>query len=402
MKLNSIKSQFPIFNNYSNNNFLYLDSASTTLKHESVISKLNQYNSEYSANIHRSVYPIAEKATNEFEKSRVKVANFINSKSEEIIFTKNTTESINLVAYSWGLSNLKKDDIILISKMEHHSNIIPWQFVAKKTGCQLKYIPLLEDGNLDIDSFESLLSEKVKLVSLIHQSNVTGSINPIQEIVKKAHSNNALVLIDAAQSISHIQIDINKIDCDFLVFSGHKMFGSTGVGILYGKYELLDRMDPFLYGGQMINKVNEQNSTWNVLPLKFEAGTPNIAEVISLGASIDFIQSIGFNKINEHLSSITNAYLEILNKFRGITIYGHRKNRGPVISFNIENIHAYDLCQIMGQHNISLRAGNHCAQPLLEQFGTNSASRISFQIYNNLDELDYFEEKLKQTIDLLI
>ena len=402
MKLNSIKSQFPIFNNYSNNNFLYLDSASTTLKHESVISKLNQYNSEYSANIHRSVYPIAEKATNEFEKSRVKVANFINSKSEEIIFTKNTTESINLVAYSWGLSNLKKDDIILISKMEHHSNIIPWQFVAKKTGCQLKYIPLLEDGNLDIDSFESLLSEKVKLVSLIHQSNVTGSINPIQEIVKKAHSNNALVLIDAAQSISHIQIDIKSLDCDFLVFSGHKMFGSTGVGILYGKYELLDRMDPFLYGGQMINKVNEQNSTWNVLPLKFEAGTPNIAEVISLGASIDFIQSIGFNKINEHLSSITNAYLEILNKCRGITIYGHRKNRGPVISFNIENIHAYDFCQIMGQHNISLRAGNHCAQPLLEQFGTNSASRISFQIYNNLDELDYFEEKLKQTIDLLI
>ncbi|MAR15411.1 MAG: cysteine desulfurase [Candidatus Marinimicrobia bacterium] len=402
MELNSIKTQFPIFNNYSKNNFLYLDSASTTLKHESVISKLNQYNSEYSANIHRSVYPIAEKATNEFEKSRVKVANFINSKSEEIIFTKNTTESINLVAYSWGLSNLKKDDIILISKMEHHSNIIPWQFVAKKTGCQLKYIPLLEDGNLDIDSFESLLSEKVKLVSLIHQSNVTGSINPIQEIVKKAHSNNALVLIDAAQSISHIQIDINKIDCDFLVFSGHKMFGSTGVGILYGKYELLDRMDPFLYGGQMINKVNEQNSTWNVLPLKFEAGTPNIAEVISLGASIDFIKSIGFNKINEHLSSITNAYLEILNKCRGITIYGHRKNRGPVISFNIENIHAYDFCQIMGQHNISLRAGNHCAQPLLEQFGTNSASRISFQIYNNLDELDYFEEKLKQTIDLLI
>ena len=402
MELNSIKTQFPIFNNYSKNNFLYLDSASTTLKHESVISKLNQYNSEYSANIHRSVYPIAEKATNEFEQSRLKVANFINSKLEEVIFTKNTTESINLVAYSWGLSNLKKDDIILISKMEHHSNIIPWQFVAKKTGCQLKYIPLLEDGNLDIDSFESLLSEKVKLVSLIHQSNVTGSINPIQEIVKKAHSNNALVLIDAAQSISHIQIDINKIDCDFLVFSGHKMFGSTGVGILYGKYELLDRMDPFLYGGQMINKVNEQNSTWNVLPLKFEAGTPNIAEVISLGASIDFIQSIGFNKINEHLSSITNAYLEILNKCRGITIYGHRKNRGPVISFNIENIHAYDFCQIMGQHNISLRAGNHCAQPLLEQFGTNSASRISFQIYNNLDELDYFEEKLKQTIDLLI
>ena len=402
MVLNSIKNQFPIFNNYSNNNFLYLDSASTTLKHESVISKLNQYNAEYSANIHRSVYPIAEKATNEFEKSRLKVANFINSKSEEVIFTKNTTESINLVAYSWGLSNLKKDDIVLVSKMEHHSNIIPWQFVAKKTGCQLKYIPMLDNGNLDIDSLDSLLSEKVKFISLIHQSNVTGIINPIKEIVKKAHSYDALVLIDAAQSISHIQIDVSKIDCDFLVFSGHKMFGSTGVGTLYGKYELLDKMDPFLYGGQMINKVNEQNSTWNDLPLKFEAGTPNIAEVISLGSSIAFIESIGFNKIDKHLIGITNAYLEILNKFEGITIYGHGRRRGPVISFNIENIHAYDFCQIMGQHNISLRAGNHCAQPLLEQFGTTSTIRISFQIYNSLDELDYFEEKLKQTIDLLI
>ena len=402
MTLNSIKEQFPIFNNYSDNKFLYLDSASTTLKHESVISKLNQYNAEYSANIHRSVYPIAEKATNEFEKSRLKVANFINSKSEEIIFTKNTTESINLVAYSWGLSNLKKDDIVLISKMEHHSNIIPWQFVAKKTGCQLKYIPMLDNGDLDIDSLDSLLSEKVKFISLIHQSNVTGIINPIKEIVKKAHSYNALVLIDAAQSISHIKIDISKIDCDFLVFSGHKMFGSTGVGVLYGKYELLDKMDPFLYGGQMINKVDEQNSTWNDLPLKFEAGTPNIAEVISLGASIDFIESIGFNKIDKHLISITNAYLEILNKFEAITIYGQGQKRGPVISFNIENIHAYDFCQIMGQYNISLRAGNHCAQPLLKQFGTTSTNRVSFQIYNSLDELDYFEEKLKKTIDLLI
>ena len=286
--------------------------------------------------------------------------------------------------------------------MEHHSNIIPWQFVAKKTGCQLKYIPLLEDGNLDINSFESLLSEKVKFVSLIHQSNVTGIINPIKEIIKKAHSYDALVLIDAAQSISHHKIDIKSLDCDFLVFSGHKMFASTGVGVLYGKYKLLDQMDPFLYGGQMINKVDEQNSTWNELPLKFEAGTPNIAEVISLGASIDFIESIGFNKINEHLNKTTNAYLEMLNKFKGITIYGYSKNRGPVISFNIKNIHAYDLCQIMGQHNISLRAGNHCAQPLLEQFGTTSTNRISFQIYNNLDELDYFEEKLKQTINLLI
>ena len=396
----NIRNQFPIYK-VQNKNFIYLDSASTTLKHESSISKLKEYNSEYSANIHRSVYPIAEKATYEFEESRRKVANFINSKSEEIIFTKSATESINLIAYSWGLSNLKKDDVILISKMEHHSNMVPWQFVAKKTGCILKYIPVLDDGTLDLESFESLLSSNVKLISLIHQSNVLGIVNPIEGIIKKAHQNGTLVMIDAAQSISHIEIDVEKIDCDFLVFSGHKMFASTGVGVLYGKYELLDQMDPFLYGGRMINKVDEQNSTWNKLPLKFEAGTPNIGEVISLGASIDFIKSIGFSEMNEHLNSITNAYLELLSTFKDITIYGQINNRGPVISFNIKNIHAYDFCQIMGQHNISLRAGNHCAQPLLQEFGTNSTNRISFQIYNTIDELNYFNDKLKQTIALL-
>tara|TARA_Y100001936_G_scaffold236691_1_gene266387 strand:- start:203 stop:1402 length:1200 start_codon:yes stop_codon:yes gene_type:complete len=396
-----IRNQFPIYKEFQNKNFVYLDSASTTLKHESVISKLKEYNSKYSANIHRSVYPIAEKATYEFEQSRIKISNFINSKSEEIIFTKSATESINLVAYSWGLSNLKKNDIILISKMEHHSNMVPWQFVAKKTGCILKYIPLLDDGSLDLESFESLLSSKVKLISLIHQSNVLGIVNPIEDIIKKAHQNKTLVMIDAAQSISHIEIDVEKIDCDFLVFSGHKMFGSTGVGVLYGKYDLLDQMDPFLYGGQMINKVGEQNSTWNKVPLKFEAGTPNIGEVISLGASIDFIDSIGFSKMNQHLTSITNAYLELLNTFEEINIYGQANNRGPVISFNIKGVHPYDFCQIMGQHNICLRAGNHCAQPLLERFGENSTNRISFQVYNTLDELSYFDEKLKQTIALL-
>ena len=396
----NIRNQFPIYK-VQNKNFIYLDSASTTLKHESSISKLKEYNSEYSANIHRSVYPIAEKATYEFEESRRKVANFINSKSEEIIFTKSATESINLIAYSWGLSNLKKDDVILISKMEHHSNMVPWQFVAKKTGCILKYIPVLDDGGLDLESFESLLSSNVKLISLIHQSNVLGIVNPIEDIIKKAHQNGIVVMIDAAQSISHIEIDVEKIDCDFLVFSGHKMFASTGVGVLYGKYELLDQMDPFLYGGQMIDKVDEQNSTWNKLPLKFEAGTPNIGEVISLGASIDFIKSIGFSEMNKHLNSITNAYLELLSTFKDITIYGQTNNRGPVISFNIKNIHAYDFCQIMGQHNISLRAGNHCAQPLLQEFGTNSTNRISFQIYNTIDELNYFNDKLKQTIALL-
>ncbi len=397
----NVKKQFPIYNNKSNDDFVYLDSASTTLKHQKVIAKLTDYYSNYSANIHRSVYPIAEKATNEFEISRLKISKFINAKKEEVIFTKNATESINLVAYSWGLKNLNKDDVILISKMEHHSNIIPWQFVAKQTGCKLKYIPLLQDGSLNMDEFNNLLTKKVKLISLIHQSNVLGIINPIKDIIEKAHLNNSLVMIDAAQSISHIEIDVKKLDCDFLVFSGHKMFGPTSVGVLYGKYDLLDEMDPFIYGGQMINQVNKYDSSWNKLPLKFEAGTPNIGEVISLGESVDFIQELSFKKINNHLNSLINNYVKVLNKYNDIQIYGNTENIGPVISFNIKNIHAYDFCQIMGQHNISLRAGNHCAQPLLEHFRTTSTIRVSLHVYNTLDEINYFEKKLKQTIDML-
>ena len=410
MKINSIKNQFPIFNNYPDNKFLYLDSASTTLKHESVLSKLEDYYSKYSANIHRSVYPIAEKATNEFERSRLKVSKFINSKSEEVIFTKNTTESINLVAYSWGLNNLSKGDVVLISEMEHHSNIIPWQFVSQKTGCSLKYIPILDDGTLDMDAFDLLLSNKVKFLSITHQSNVLGTINPIQDIIQKAHQYGILVMIDAAQSISHYKIDVKLLDCDFLVFSGHKMFASTGVGVLFGKSDILDKMNPFMYGGQMINQVGLKKSTWNTVPLKFEAGTPNIAEVISLGAAIDFIESLGTVNIKKYLYKITNSYLKILKNFSDITVYGKQSicikekpylERGPVIAFNIEGVHPYDFCQIMGQHDISLRPGNHCAQPLLNKLGTNSTNRISFHIYNSVDELDYFEKKLKKTITFL-
>ena len=249
--------------------------------------------------------------------------------------------------------------------------------------------------------FNSILSDNVKFVSLIHQSNVLGTVNPIKDMIKKAHEYNALVMIDAAQSISHHKVDVKSLDCDFLVFSGHKMFASTGVGVLFGKYDFLNQMDPFMYGGQMINQVSLEQSSWNNVPLKFEAGTPNIAEVISLGAAIDFIESLGRANIKEYLDKITNSYLTLLKKNPDITIYGKKLGTGPVISFNIEGVHPYDFCQIMGQHNICLRAGNHCAQPLLDKLGTTATNRISFQIYNTVDEINIFEEKLKKTIDFL-
>ena len=399
--MKSIKDSFPIFSHNRKGNFLYLDSASTTLKHKAVINSLNQYNNQFSANVHRGLYPIAEKATNEFEKVRSKVAKFINSNKDEIIFTKNTTESINLVAYSWALDNLKKNDVILISEMEHHSNIVPWQFIAKKTGCILKYIPILEEGSLDLNSYKALLSSEVKFISLIHQSNVLGTINPIKEIIQIARNYDLKILIDAAQSISHDKIDVQSMDCDFLVFSGHKIFASTGVGVLFGKKDILTNMNPFMYGGQMINRVGLKESTWNDVPYKFEAGTPNIAEVISLGPAIEFIESIGQENMSKYLKDIYNTYLDLFKKYSNITIYGSTKNTGPVISFNIKNIHAYDFCQIMGQHNICMRAGNHCAQPLIDKLGVSSLNRISFQIYNTVDEINYFEEKLNQTINLL-
>jgi cysteine desulfurase/selenocysteine lyase len=401
MDMNSIKDFFPIFSHLNKDKFLYLDSASTTLKHRNVINSINKYNNEFSANVHRGFYPIAEKATNEFENVRSKIAKFINSDIDEIIFTKNTTESINLVAYSWALDNLKKNDIILISQMEHHSNIVPWQFIAQKTGCILKYISILQDGSLDLDSFNKLLSSKVKFISLIHQSNVLGTINPIKKIIQIARSYDLKILIDAAQSISHDKIDVQSLDCDFLVFSGHKIFASTGVGVLFGKKDILSSMNPFLYGGQMINRVELEESSWNDVPFKFEAGTPNIAEVISLGPAIEFVESIGQENISKYLNKIYKTYLDLFKKYPSITIYGDTQDTGPVISFNIKNIHAYDFCQIMGQHNICMRAGHHCAQPLIDKLGVSSLNRISFQIYNTIDEINFFEEKLNQTIKLL-
>tara|TARA_B100001029_G_C15062781_1_gene460106 strand:+ start:571 stop:1785 length:1215 start_codon:yes stop_codon:yes gene_type:complete len=384
--INKIKDDFPIFKN--NPDLIFLDNASTTQKPQQVINSISNYYENYNSNIHRGIYKIAEKSTAIYENTRVKTASFIGAKQKEsVVFTRGTTESINLIANSWG-QNLKENDEVLITEMEHHSNIIPWQLICKKTGAKLKYIPIQEDGNLDLIDPDKYFNKNTKIVSIIHQSNVLGTINPIRKIIEMAHNVNALVVLDGAQSIPHQTVDVSNLNCDFFVFSGHKMLGPTGVGVLYSKPELLNKMEPFMGGGQMISNVSMKEATWNDIPWKFEAGTPSIAQVVGLGASIDYLLNIGMDKINEHGLMLLDYANEKLKNIPEITIYGKSKNKGPVISFNINNIHPHDIAQILDQSNIAIRAGHHCAQPIMKKNSISSTNRISFYIYNQINEID--------------
>ena len=402
MNIDKIKNSFPFFNKHSGSDTcIYLDSAATTHKPQPVIDSIVQYYSQYSTNVHRALYPLASEVTNQFETVRADVAKFINSEKNNIVFTKSATEAVNLVAYSWAMKNIQENDSILVSAMEHHSNLIPWQVIAERKQANLIYIPINKKGELDIEQFNKLISQNVKLVAITHQSNVLGTINPIKQIIQIAKNHGALTLIDAAQSISHKDIDIKSLKCDFLVFSGHKMLGPTGVGVLYGKTELLENMDPFLYGGQMINHVELYGSTWNSIPAKFEAGTPNIAQVLGLGSAINYLSSIGCSSIDKYLIELTDLYFEELKSIEGMEIYGLSKNRGPIISFNIKGVHPYDLCQLMGEQNVCMRGGHHCAQPLLETLNIKSSNRISFHLYNSKNEIPIFMDKLKKTLKLL-
>ena len=399
-KVDLIRKQFPIFNS-KENPLIYFDNASTSQKPDCVIDLLTKFYSEYNANVHRGIYKIADIATLEYEKVRIKVKDFINSYSEKsIVFTKGTTESINLVAHSWGDANLNKGDEILITEMEHHSNIVPWQIIAKKTGSILKYIPI-KDGKLNLDNIDSLINNKTKIVSIIHQSNVLGVINPIKEIIKKSHQVGAKVLVDAAQSIPHMVIDVQELNCDFLTFSGHKMCGPTGVGVLFARENILEKMDPLFGGGQMIETVELDKSTWNEIPFKFEAGTPNIAQVIGLGAAIDYIQNIGFDFIKNHISELVEYATSELKKINNIQIYGPDENQGSVISFNIKNHSAYDLVKLLDCYNIAVRAGHHCVQPLMRYYNISSSIRKSFYFYNTKSEIEYFMSSLKKSIDVI-
>jgi len=395
--VNKYRMEFPIIND----KLIYLDNASTTQKPNSVINSISNFYKKSNANVHRGTYQIAEEATLQYENSRKIVAQFINARNKEIVFTKSTTESINLIAYSLGFNFFNENDEILISEMEHHSNIIPWQIISKKFNLILKYIPLNNKGELDISNLSNLITNRTKLISITHMSNVLGSINPIEKIVSIANKKNILTVIDAAQSISHIPVDVKKLNCDYLVFSGHKIMGPTGVGILYGKNDLLNSMEPFLTGGHMIKDVSMDKSTYSLSPFKFEAGTPNIAQAIGLCEAIKFYTKYNYNDMHNYLHKLYLYLIENLQSIPEITLYSYNKNNGPVISFSINGIHAYDVAKLLDTSRICIRAGHHCAQPILNKFNLESINRVSLYYYNTSEEIDLLRKNLLKTIKIL-
>ena len=387
----TIKKDFPIFNN---SDLVYLDNAATTHKPQSVLDAVDKLYTEANANVHRALYSLGSESTERFENSRTKVADFINSNSaKEIIFTSGTTESINLLARSLG-NTLKPGDEILISEMEHHSNIVPWQLAAQRSGATLNYIPITETGELDLSDPDLYFKPNTKIVSLTHISNVLGTINPVKNLAEMAHEMGALFIVDGAQGVPHLQVNVQDLGCDFYAFSGHKMLGPTGIGALWGKTELLNEMDPFMGGGEMIETVTMESSTWNEIPYKFEAGTPNFAQAVGLGAAVDYLKTIGMSTIAEHEKTLTAYALNKINQIEGIRIHGSADERAGVISFNVDGIHPHDLAQFLNEDNIALRVGHHCAQPLLSTLGETATARLSFYIYNDESDIDKFYNSL--------
>ena len=387
----TIKKDFPIFNN---SDLVYLDNAATTHKPQSVLNAVDRLYTEANANVHRALYSLGSESTERFENSRTKVADFINSNSaKEIIFTSGTTESINLLARSVG-NTLNPGDEILISEMEHHSNIVPWQLMAERTGTTLNYIPVTETGELDLSEPDHYFKPNTKIVSITHISNVLGTINPVKKLAEMAHEMGALLIVDGAQGVPHLQVNVQDLGCDFYAFSGHKMLGPTGIGALWGKTELLNEMDPFMGGGEMIETVSMESSTWNEIPYKFEAGTPNFAQAVGLGAAVDYLKTIGMSTIAEHEKMLTAYALNKINQIEGIRIHGSADERAGVISFNVDGIHPHDLAQFLNEDNIALRVGHHCAQPLLSTLGETATARLSFYIYNDESDVDKFYDSL--------
>lgn len=385
-----IRSDFPILQRKINGKQLaYLDSAATSQKPRTVIETIKEYYEQHNANIHRGVYKLSEEATIAYEAAHDRVARFINAAQEEVIFTRNTTESINLVSYAWGLDNLKKGDEIVLTQLEHHSNIVPWQQVAKRTGAVVKYIPILSDGTLDMHAAATMITAKAKLVAAGHVSNALGTINDIRTLARLAHQHGALFLGDAAQAVPHMPVDVKALDVDFMAFSGHKMLGPTGIGVLYGKKNILEKMQPFLSGGDMIREVTFEKTTFNDLPWKFEAGTSNIAGGIGLGAAAEYLQKVGMERIHKHAMQLTAYAYEQLKKDPAVTLYGPElSRRSGIISFNLKGVHPHDLAQVLDHEGIAIRGGHHCAMPLMGVLGVSSTSRASFYLYNTMEEID--------------
>lgn len=400
MEINNIKKDFPLL---ENENITYLDSGATTQKPIQVIKAVEEFYQKYNANPHRGAYSLSVEATEQYENTRTKIAKFINAKHrEEIIFSKNATESLNLIAYSYGLDNLKKDDEVVISIMEHHSNLVPWQKMTKQTGSKLKYMYINENYEITDEEIENKITEKTKIVGITHVSNVLGTINNVKKIIKYAHKKGAVVIVDASQSIPHMKIDVQDLDADFLLFSGHKMLAPLGIGVLYGKREILNKMTPFLMGGDMIEYVYEQDTTFAPLPNKFEAGTQNVEGVIGLGAAIDYIENLGYDKIQEIEHEVISYARQELSKLDYLTLYTttNEKNHSSVISFNIKGVHPHDVASILDSEGVCVRSGNHCAQPLMRFLGIDSTCRASFYIYNTKDDVDKLVKALDKAYNM--
>ncbi|MBR0631949.1 cysteine desulfurase [Bacillus altitudinis] len=398
MNIKDVREQFPILHQQVNgHDLVYLDSAATSQKPRVVIDAMNEYYRSYNSNVHRGVHTLGTRATDAYEGAREKVRAFIGASSvQEIIFTRGTTTALNTVAISYARANLKEGDEIVITHMEHHANIIPWQQAAKATGATLKYIPLQEDGTLSLEDVKQTITHQTKIVAVTHVSNVLGTINPIKDIAKIAHDHGAIIVVDGAQSTPHMQIDVQDLDCDFFAFSGHKMCGPTGIGVLYGKKDLLNNMEPAEFGGEMIDFVDLYDSTWKELPWKFEAGTPIIAGAVGLGKAIDFLNDIGMEEVSRYEHQLATYALERFKELEGATVYGPQ-HRAGLVTFNLDDVHPHDASTVLDTEGVAIRAGHHCAQPLMKWLGVSATARASFYLYNTEEEIDELMAALRKT-----
>jgi cysteine desulfurase / selenocysteine lyase len=400
LSVETIRRDFPLFMRPEHESLSYLDSAATTQKPESVLQAMQEFYTGYNANAHRGSYAMAEKATAEYENARARIARFIHAEADEqIVFTRNTTEAINFVARGWAEKYLKAGDEIIITELEHHSNLVPWQIVAERTGAILHYVSFDEQGRLDLEQFRNLLNKRTRLLSVGHISNALGTINPIEILIQEAHAVKALVVIDAAQSVPHRHIDVQNLNADFLAFSGHKMLGPLGIGVLYGRRELLLDMDPVLFGGSMIGRVEHFKTTWNDLPWKFEAGTQNIPGALGLAAAIDYLDRIGMEAVAEHDRALTGYALSQLSAIKGLTMYGPLDHHGPAISFNMEGLHPHDVATFLDQQHVAVRSGHHCAQLVMKKLEVAATARASFYLYNDTRDIDRLVEGLLKAKD---